>query len=174
MADRLLVPAGLHEGRPWQDRLPGNGDFSAGVLVVHEGNFGYGNASLSHYDPATGLLVNDVFFKRNGLPLGDVAQSVTVDDSLIYAVMNNSGKIMVMDRTDFRFVGKITGLTSPRYLHLINGEKAYVSDLYARSLAIVDPRTLDVTGRIDLAVEGSALPRHATEQMVQADRFVFT
>ena len=33
----------------------------AGLFVVHEGNFQYGNASLSYYNPATKQVENEVF-----------------------------------------------------------------------------------------------------------------
>jgi len=144
------------------------------VYIVNEGNFMYGNSSLSFYDPNTKRVYNQVFQARNGAPLGDVAQSMTLWNDLGFVVVNNSGKIYVVDSRTAEFKGSVSGLSSPRYVHVVNSEKAYVTDLYARKITIFNPETFRITGNIPVGNSDSKFNEHDTEQMVQYKNFVFT
>lgn len=150
-------------------------DFTAqrGVYIVNQGNFMYGNSSLSFYDPVNRKVINHVFEARNGASLGDVAQSMTLWKGLGFIVVNNSGKIYVIDSNTAVFKGSITGLNSPRYIHVINDEKAYVTDLYARKITIFNPASFEKTGEISVSNSVSEFPQHSTEQMVKYQNKVF-
>lgn len=136
-----------------------NTEQKSGVYVINEGNFMYSNASLSYYTPDSNSVFNDVFYNSNALPLGDVAQSMSIHDSLAYVVINNSGKIYIINKNTFKYVAKITGLTSPRNICFINDAKAYVSDLYAKKISIIDPQINTIIGEIDIL-------EHHSEQMI--------
>jgi DNA-binding beta-propeller fold protein YncE len=141
-------------------------DTENGIFIACEGNFMYGNGSLSFYNPETKKVTNQLFYARNNAPLGDVVQSLAKKDNSLFIVVNNSGKIVVADARTAEFKGVIPGLTSPRYIHFVSGEKAYVSDLYASHITIFNPETLEITGTIDLA-------GHTSEQMRQIGKYVY-
>ena len=160
-----------------RDDVSQNEDFyfdGKGIFVTNEGNFMYGNSTLSYYIPDKKKMVNDVFYRANGIPLGDVAQSMVVRNGIGYIVVNNSGKVYAIDIRTFKIVGKITGLTSPRHMHFISDDKAYITDLYAKAITIVNPKTYTITGRIDVANTASPFPQHSTEQLVAYKNLIFT
>lgn len=135
------------------------------VMILNEGNYTYGNASISYYNPATGNVFEDIFKSQNNRPLGDVAQSMVGANGYGYIVVNNSNKIEVVNLVDFKNVATITGLTSPRYVLPLGDGRAYVSDLYAEKLSIINLNNNTKTAEIDLP--------GWTEQMVLAAGKVF-
>ncbi len=142
-----------------------------GLFITNEGNFQYGNASLSYYDPATNKVQNEVFFRANGMKLGDVAQSMSIYDNKGWIVVNNSHVIFAIDLNTFKEVGRITNLTSPRYIHFISPQKAYVTQIWDNRIFIVNPSTYTITGYI--TVPDMAMESGSTEQMVQYGKYVY-
>lgn len=122
-----------------------------GTFILCEGGFNQGNARIDFLDKNTDSLKTDIFQSVNGAPLGDVLQSMAYINDRAYIVVNNSGKIEIVDPEDFTSKGTITtGLTSPRYVNVVSSGKAYVSDLFSGSVAILNTSTLAVTGSIAL------------------------
>lgn len=145
--------------------------FGPGLFICNEGNFQYSNGTLSYYDPATGRVQNEVFFRANGFRLGDVVQSMTINNGLGWIVVNNSHVVFAIDPTTFKEAGRMENFTSPRYIHFVSGSKAYVSQLWDNRIFIVDPRRYEITGYI--TVPGMTMESGSTEQMVQYGQYVF-
>ena len=143
----------------------------AGLFITNEGNFQYGNATLSYYDPETQQVQNEVFFRANGMKLGDVAQSMCIHDNKGWVVVNNSHVIFAIDLNTFKEVGRITNLTSPRYIHFLSDEKAYVTQLWDNRIFIINPKKYEITGYIQ--VPDMTMESGSTEQMVQYGKYVY-
>ena len=123
----------------------GNG---RGVYITNEGNFQWGNAKVSYYDIASGMATEDLYEPANGSSIGDVCQSMVLYSGKGYVVVNNSGKVVVVDPNNFTSMATITGFTSPRYFLPVGNGKAYVTDFYANSIAVVDLVSNSITGQI--------------------------
>lgn len=127
-----------------------NFTFTGGVFIVNEGNYRGGNGSLSFYSYDSSKIFNDLFYSINGRPLGDVPNSMAIRGNNAYIVVNNSGKIEVINQVTLVSVGTITGLISPRNISFINDNKAYVSSLYSDSVAIINLTNNAISGYINL------------------------
>jgi YVTN family beta-propeller protein len=138
------------------------------VAVTNEGSFGANSASLTIYDLETKTATNNVFFGANGIPLGDVANHVAEIAGHLYVTVNNSAKIYVIDKKNFKYVSAIEGFQSPRMLLPVSESKAYVSDLQAKGLHIIDLKSNIITGFISTDNGNKNIQQHNLEDMLLA------
>jgi YVTN family beta-propeller protein len=117
------------------------------VLVANQGNFGWGEGTLSVYYEGSKTIENEVYSSVNKTTLGNVFQSISSINDSYYFVINNSGKVVVTD-TNFNETQTIEGFVSPRYVYNIDGSKAYVTDLYANKISILDLKSNRVINEI--------------------------
>ncbi len=142
-----------------------------GLFILNEGNFQYGNASLSFYNPEEHMVSNEVFYRANGMKLGDVGQSLAMYGGRLWIVVNGSHVVFAVDPVTFKEIGRIENLTSPRYIEFLSDSKAYVSQLWDNRIFIVNPSTYSVTGYI--TVPDMTMETGSTEQMVRYGDFVY-
>ncbi len=148
-----------------KDFPPSNYKLSGGVFILNEGNFRGGNGSLSFYSYDSLKIYNDLFYAANGRSLGDVPYSMIIYEDKGYIVVNNSGKIEMIDPNSLKSLGSITGLNSPRNMAVINSSKAYVTSLYSDSLTIINLGNNTISGYINI--------RRTSEAIVVLDNKVF-
>ena len=141
------------------DQTTENKNIAKGLFVLNEGTFTYANSSLTFYDPEADTVENNLFYRVNLSPLGDVANSMAIDENGMYIVVNNSKYIYKVDEKTMKYEAKLDGLTSPRHIMLIDKNKAYVSDQESTGLWIFNPETMQKTGFIELG--------NTTEKMVR-------
>lgn len=146
-----------------------------GIYMLNEGNMGSNKASLDYFDYTTGFYKKNIYAEKNPTvvkELGDVGNDIQMYGSKLYAVINVSNKVEVMDVATTKRLGKIDILNC-RYIAFANG-KAYVSS-YAGPVKVdenapigfvaeVDTSTLQVTRKVivgyqpeEMAVVGNKL-----------------
>lgn len=120
------------------------------VLIGNEGAFLGNNATLTLLDREAGVATQNAYYNANvDAEIGDVLQSMYEYNDEIYIVVNNSGKIEVVDNDNLTSKRTISGFNSPRYMLFNSTEKAYVSDLYANGIHIINPSNGTYTSLIN-------------------------
>jgi YVTN family beta-propeller protein len=104
------------------------GAYDNGILILNEGGFMAGNASVSFLSDTLSLQNNIYAANNPGAVLGDTGQDIGLHENYAYIVLNFSNKIEVVNRYTFAHVATIeSGLVNPRYI-AFEGGKAYVTN----------------------------------------------
>lgn len=129
-----ILPSKSIVVNPW-DRVTGD---IHGFFLLNEGNMGSNKASLDYYDYATGTYTRNIFGERNPTEvkdMGDVGNDLKIYGDKLWAVINCSNYLEVMDVSTVKLLKKIA-LPNCRYL-AFKDKYAYVS-VYAGPV-LVDP-----------------------------------
>jgi len=121
-----------------------------GIFITNEGSFSAANASLSYFNSDSGVMYSNIFNSVNGTDLGSIANSITIYDTLVFIVVNNSDKIEVISVNSFNRIATINlpvG-SSPRNFVVVNDSKGYVTNLYTNNCSIINLDTYQATGSI--------------------------
>ncbi len=109
-----------------------------GFYLLNEGNMGSNKATLDYYDFATGIYKRNIYAERNPTvpkEMGDVGNDIAIYRNRLYAVINCSNKVEVMDVATTRHIGRIE-IPNCRFIKF-HGDYAYVTS-YAGPV-IIDP-----------------------------------
>ena len=125
--------------------------FANGVIISNEGNFGQPNADVSYLDRETLQVTNDVYTTVNNENLGDVLQNIGFHDDKAYLVLNNSNKVVVVDRETFIKQAVVTqNIQLPRYIAFAN-EKFYVTNSATNSVSVYNTSNNSPVSTISVA-----------------------
>lgn len=129
-----------------------------GFYLLNEGNMGSNKASLDYYSYITGIYSRNIFAERNPnvtKELGDVGNDLKIYGSKLYAIINCSNLVEVMDAATGVHI-TIIEIPNCRYI-CFNKDKAYVSS-YAGPVQIgnkqlgfvaeIDTGTLQITRKV--------------------------
>ncbi len=150
--DEIFIPEEVNVSRP---------EFTSiqGFYLLNEGNMGSNKSTLDYYDYSTGIYTRNIYGNANpSVPkeMGDVGNDIAIYGSRLYAVINCSNKVEVMDVATTKRIGQIE-IPNCRYIKF-HGAYAYVTS-YAGPVEInpnyeqlgyvakVDTTTLEVVDR---------------------------
>lgn len=123
----------------------------SGMYLLNEGNMGSNKSSLDFLDFRTGLYARNIYAERNPhvvKELGDVGNDIQIYGNKLYAVINCSHKIEVLDARTAKRIGQIN-IPNCRYIRF-RRRKAYVTS-YVGPVAIDPNAPLGAVYRIDTA-----------------------
>ena len=145
-------------------------------FLLNEGNMGSNKATLDFYDARAGKYRKNVFSEVNPnvtFELGDVGNDLAVYGSRLYAVINCSNLIEVMDAHTAKHVAKID-VPNPRNI-VFHGAYAYVSS-YAGPIHADSNARQGYVARIDTAtlqVVDTCVVSYQPEGMAIVDNKLF-
>ncbi len=173
-----------------------------GFYLLNEGNMGSNKSTLDRFDYSTGIYTRNIYGEANpDVPkeLGDVGNDLKIYGSRLYAVINCSNKIEVMDAKTTRRIGQIeipncrfiqfhgkyayvTSYAGPVEIRPDYSQKGYVAKVDTATLQVVDkcivgyqPDELAITGgKIYVANSGGYMvPNYEnTLSVIDLDSFV--
>jgi DNA-binding beta-propeller fold protein YncE len=140
----------------------------AGMYVLNEGVMGQNKSSLDFVDFRNAYYVRNLYAERNPtaiLQLGDVGNDIQIYGSKLYAVINCSHKVEVMEAATGKRIGQVD-IPNCRYIRFSRGN-AYVSS-YVGPVAMdpnaqlgavyrVDTASLQVTGKVTVGYQPDEL-----------------
>lgn len=154
------------------DCKPGKSEKIKGLYLLNEGNMGSNKCTIDFFNIESGSFFRNIYAQQNPevvKELGDVGNDIQIYDGKLFAVVNCSHFVEVMDVRTARHIGKVD-ITNCRYIRF-NGDKAYVSS-YAGPVQL-DPNARP--GKIvefdinTLKIEREVVVGYQPEEMVITD-----
>lgn len=150
------------------ERGPYTGEIK-GFFLLNEGNMGSNKATLDYYDYETGIYTKNIYAERNPFvvkELGDVGNDLQIYGDKLYAIINCSHFIEVMDVNTAQHITQIS-IPNCRYI-TFDKQYAYVSS-YAGPVQIDPNARLGYVAKVDtatLSVVDECLVGYQPEEMI--------
>ncbi len=122
-----------------------------GFYLLNEGNMGSNKSTLDFFDYTSGDYHLNIFGERNpsvAHELGDVGNDIAIYGSRLYAVINNSNLVEVMNASNATHIGAVS-IPNCRYV-AFEGRFAYVSS-YAGAIELGGIKRLGYVAKVDTA-----------------------
>lgn len=131
-------------------------NYSNGLYLVNEGNYGTPNGDISFQDAASDSLYEDVFQTANPNEDGfDVLQDFKIENSNAYFLTKSASneKLVIADASDFNLNTSIDlDGAGPQSINFISDDKAYISCTNSPNLRVLDLQSDSVIGSVSSSV----------------------
>ena len=170
--DELVVPT-EYDILPFEPTTEVN---PIGMYLLNEGNMGSNKASIDFVDFKNAYYVRNMYAERNPTvikELGDVGNDIQIYGNKIYAVINCSHKVEVMDAHSLVRIGQID-IPNCRYIKFDKGN-AYVS-AYVGPVAIDPDAQLGAVYRVDttsLAITGKCTVGYQPDELEIIGEYIY-
>lgn len=140
-----------------------------GFFLLNEGNMGSNKATLDYFDYETGIYTKNIFAERNPnvvKELGDVGNDIQIYGDKLYAIINCSHFVEVMDVNTAKHITTIS-IPNCRYIKF-KDQYAYVSS-YAGPVMIDPNARLGYVARVDtttMMVKDTCVVGYQPEEMI--------
>ena len=158
--DEIIFPAEYEvlpmESREWSSFAQNE---PIGMYLLNEGNMGSNKATIDYLDFCNGTYIRNIYGERNPnviKELGDVGNDIQVYGNRLYAVINCSHKVEVMDLRTCRRIGQID-IPNCRYIRF-HQDKAYIS-------SYVGPVSIDPNAQLGAIFEVDTATLRITRQV---------
>lgn len=129
-----------------KENITSSGTYSGGFFISNEGAYGKGNASIDYYSYTKDSFYSNIFSKSNNIALGDVLQMLTISNNKIVAIINNSDKILFLNKSTLALENSIN-VPKPRYAYPINSTEILVSTMNG-SIYVINTTTGSISRTI--------------------------
>ena len=147
-----------------------------GMYLLNEGNMGSNKATIDYLDFCNGCYIRNIYGERNPnvvKELGDVGNDIQIYGNRLYAVINCSHKVEVMDARTCRRIGQVD-IPNCRYICFHEG-KAYISS-YVGPISIDPNAQLGAVFEVDtatLAITRKVTVGYQPEELVVHDEHIY-
>lgn len=162
--DERIIPSTPNQVTPGV-----SGTSVKGFFLLNEGNMGSNKATLDYFDYETGIYHKNIYAERNpGVvqELGDVGNDIQIYGNKLYAIINCSHFVEVMNVETAKHITQIS-IPNCRYI-VFKDKYAYVSS-YAGPVKIDPNARLGYVARVDtttLTVKDTCVVGYQPEEMV--------
>ena len=126
-----------------------SGNFSNGVFIVNEGLFNTGTGTVSFVKRGSIDVQQKIYQKaNNGIPIGNIVQSVNIIGERAFIMANNSDKVEIANKNDFNKIETLENIPYPAYIIRADENKAYISS-WDNKLLILSLENLEIAGEIN-------------------------
>lgn len=121
-----------------------------GCYILCEGLFGQNNSSLTLLDFETNQVINNYFFKKNNIKIGDTANDILISGDTSFIVVSTNNKIIAFNTKTGLMIKEIISdkLKTPRKIVKLNDSLFAITNLKNNSVTFLNSNKLEILDKV--------------------------